>query len=460
MAQQQKNKTKNSAVKRPNKDTAKKVVKSAAKSSTKNATKKDSTNEEYYPRLVDEILQEKLKQTGAVVIKGPKWCGKTMTALEHSKSVLFMQDPDTLKNNLTLAEEKPSLLLEGKKPRLIDEWQEAPVLWDAVRFSIDSQKLIGAYILTGSATPKTQPRHSGAGRMSFIEMRTMSLFESKETNAAISLSSLFSDKPIIKETNSNTDIELIAQLLVRGGWPAEVTHKAKNVAEDYLYALINFDVHSCDDIKRSPLTAREVLQEYARTTSTQAGIASMSRNLKERGGEVSRPTFIDYIAAYKKLNIIEDVPAWRPSLKSKARSTSTPKRFLTDPSLVCAAMNIKPEMLLKDMSTMGHVFENLCVRDLKIYCSTFGANLFFYHDSTGLETDCVIVDPQGKWGLIEIKLPAAEIEAGVAALNKVEEKIYKTQIGDPSFKMVITGSGYSRVRPDGIIVCPITCLAP
>ncbi len=414
--------------------------------------------DKYYPRLADTLIVQKLKQTGAVVIQGPKWCGKTMTALTHSKSALLMQDPDELENNLALAQEKPSLLLKGAYPRLIDEWQEAPCLWDAVRFAIDKQHLTGAFILTGSSTPKTQPRHSGVGRMAFVEMKTMSLYESKESSGAVSLSSLFSEHPSIEEEKANSDIEKIADILVRGGWPVAVAKNIKNVSSDYIETLVNFDVHNCDNVKRSPLTAYEILQEYARCTSTQTGLATMSKNLKNRGGEVSRPTFVDYISAFRKLHIIDELPAWQPSLKAKARTTSTPKRYLVDPSLACAAMKANAKTLLGDLSTMGHMFENLCVRDLKVYCSTFGANLFFYHDSLGSEADCVVVDPQGKWGLVEIKLKSAELEDGAKSLHKVAERIDKTSIGEPSFKMIITSQGYSRVRPDGIIVCPITCL--
>ena len=420
----------------------------------------DVPNEEYYPRVADALVEDKLKQTGAVVIRGPKWCGKTMTALKHSNSALFMQDPDTLENNLALAKEKPSVLLRGERPRLIDEWQEAPSLWDAVRFTIDKECLTGAFLLTGSATPKTQPRHSGAGRMSFVEMRTMSLSESKESKRAVSLSSLFTENPTIEEANSGMDVEVLASLLVRGGWPIAATKKVKGVAADYVEALVNFDIRDCDEVKRNPATARHVLQEFSRCTSAQTGMATMAKNLKNRGGEISRPTFTDYISAYKKLNIIDDLQAWQPSLKSKARTTSTPKRFLTDPSIACAAMGTTAGMLVDDMSTMGHIFENLCVHDLKIYCATFGASAYFFHDSSGLEADCVIVDGAGAWGLVEIKLSSADVEAGVATLNKVSAKIDKAIVGEPRFKMVITGSGYSHQRRDGAIVCPIACLAP
>ena len=417
-------------------------------------------DEEYYPRVADAIVGGKLKQTGAVVIRGPKWCGKTMTALKHSNSALFMQDPDTLENNLALAKEKPSVLLRGDRPRLIDEWQEAPNLWDAVRFAIDKERLTGAFLLTGSATPKTQPRHSGVGRMSFVEMRTMSLSESRESKQAVSLSSLFTGSPTIEEVSSEMDVEVIAALLVRGGWPVAATKQIEGVASDYVEALVNFDIHDCDDVKRNPVTAKGVLQEFSRCVSTQTGMATMSKNLKNRGGEISRPTFIDYVSAYKKLNIIDDLQAWQPSLKSKARTTTTPKRFLTDPSIACAAMNMTPGMLVDDMSTMGHIFENLCVHDLRIYCESFGASTYFYHDSSGLEADCVIVNGSGAWGLVEIKLSAADIEAGIETLDKVENKIDKSIIGEPSFKMVITGSGYSHQRQDGTIVCPIACLCP
>lgn len=429
-----------------------------------------ANNITYIPRHADKLLEEKLQEVGAVIIKGPKWCGKTSTAANRAASVLYMQDPDALANNLMLANEKPSVLLQGKKPRLIDEWQEAPQLMDAVRFAIDKQQLLGAFILTGSATPKAEPRHSGVGRVGFVQMRTMTLAETGESCKAVSLSRLLSNgsneyasnktETAVCEAPSNLDIESIAEIIVRGSWPVAVARGVKNVAVDYVQALVNTDIQSCETVGRNPITALEILREYARCTSTQSGVSTMSKNLKERGGEISRPTFNSYLSSFRKLNIIDDLPAWRPSLKSKARTTSTPKRFLCDTSLACAAMQIKNNMLLNDLSTMGHLFENMCVHDIKAYCETFGAQAYFYRDTTGLEADCVVVDAQGRWGLIEIKLATSEVEAGAKSLNEVSNKIDKTLIGEPAFLMVITGSGYSYIRSDGIVVCPIGCLAP
>ena len=306
-------------------------------------------SDEYMLRIADDLLAAKLRQAGAVVIRGPKWCGKTETALKHSKSALFMQDPDQRMNNQMLAESKPSILLRGEKPRLIDEWQEAPQLWDAVRFSVDREREIGLYILTGSATPKEKPRHSGAGRMSFLDMRTMSLYESQESTGEVSLLALF-DAPEDIEGVSNSDVETIAFQVARGGWPSAVTmtdqSAAMETAHNYLTAVAEEDISNVDGVSRNPDHARLVMRSFARCVGSQMAVSSMSKMVNAQGSEMSRPTFSAYLGALRNLSIIEDLNAWEPSLRAKARISRTPKRYFADPSLAAAALGASPDTLL------------------------------------------------------------------------------------------------------------------
>lgn len=421
------------------------------------------SREEYMPRIADDLLAAKLRQAGAVVIRGPKWCGKTETALKHSKSALFMQDPDQRMSNQMLAESKPSILLRGEKPRLIDEWQEAPQLWDAVRFSVDREREIGLYILTGSATPKEKPRHSGAGRMSFLDMRTMSLYESRESTGEVSLLALF-DAPEDIEGVSNSDVETIAFQVARGGWPSAVTmtdrSAAMETAHNYLTAVAEEDISNVDGVSRNPDHARLVMRSFARCVGSQMAVSSMSKMVNAQGSEMSRPTFSAYLGALRNLSIIEDLNAWEPSLRAKARISRTPKRYFADPSLAAAALGASPDTLLKDMPTLGMLYEALCIRDLRVYAQKNHGQVFFYRDNVGLEADAVVALRDGRWGLVEIKLNQSQADAASDSLRRVANKVDQTIMGAPSFLLVVTADGYAYRRNDGVYVVPIGCLKP
>lgn len=420
-------------------------------------------SDEYMLRIADDLLAAKLRQAGAVVIRGPKWCGKTETALKHSKSALFMQDPDQRMNNQMLAESKPSILLRGEKPRLIDEWQEAPQLWDAVRFSVDREREIGLYILTGSATPKEKPRHSGAGRMSFLDMRTMSLYESQESTGEVSLLALF-DAPEDIEGVSNSDVETIAFQVARGGWPSAVTmtdqSAAMETAHNYLTAVAEEDISNVDGVSRNPDHARLVMRSFARCVGSQMAVSSMSKMVNAQGSEMSRPTFSAYLGALRNLSIIEDLNAWEPSLRAKARISRTPKRYFADPSLAAAALGASPDTLLKDMPTLGMLYEALCIRDLRVYAQKNHGQVFFYRDNVGLEADAVVTLRDGRWGLVEIKLNQSQADAASDSLRRVANKVDQTIMGAPSFMLVVTADGYAYRRNDGVYVVPIGCLKP
>jgi len=374
-----------------------------------------------------------------------------------------MQDPDQRMSNQMLAESKPSILLRGEKPRLIDEWQEAPQLWDAVRFSVDREREIGLYILTGSATPKEKPRHSGAGRMSFLDMRTMSLYESRESTGEVSLLALF-DAPEDIEGVSNSDVETIAFQVARGGWPSAVTmtdrSAAMETAHNYLTAVAEEDISNVDGVSRNPDHARLVMRSFARCVGSQMAVSSMSKMVNAQGSEMSRPTFSAYLGALRNLSIIEDLNAWEPSLRAKARISRTPKRYFADPSLAAAALGASPDTLLKDMPTLGMLYEALCIRDLRVYAQKNHGQVFFYRDNVGLEADAVVALRDGRWGLVEIKLNQSQADAASDSLRRVANKVDQTIMGAPSFLLVVTADGYAYRRNDGVYVVPIGCLKP
>lgn len=419
----------------------------------------------YYPRIADAQLKNCLERAGAAVIRGPKWCGKTATALQQAKSVLFMQDPDEYENNMTLAEVKPSILLEGDQPRLIDEWQEAPQLWDSVRFSVDRSGGVGHYILTGSATPQDdrRSRHSGTGRFSYLFMRPMSLYESLESTAEVSLAALFSGSPEVAG-KASVAIEELAYAVCRGGWPESVTNRSRKasllIPGDYLNAVAEEDVSRIDGAERSPRYARLIMQGYARCVTTQADMASIRRNLLQHGDDMARSTVSSYVSALRRLYVLEDLEPWSPSLHAKSRIATTPTRHFADPSLAAAALGATPEMIVRDMSTFGMLFESLCVRDLRVYAAALGGEVFHYRDNTGLEADAVVVLPDGRWALFEMKMGKGRIDEGAKSLLKLASKIDQAVMGPPSFLAVVTPSHYAYRRPDGVLVVPVSCLAP
>ena len=418
----------------------------------------------YKKRIVDELLSRKLKGKGAVLIEGPKWCGKTTTAEQISKSILYMANPEDKEQNLMLADINPSLLLKGETPRLIDEWQLAPKLWDAVRFEVDHRKNEGQFILTGSSVPADQNliSHTGTGRFSFLMMRPMTLFESLESNGSVSLKDLFASKEI--NGTNKLSLEDIAYLCCRGGWPRSIFMDkdiALDQAFDYYDATINSDISRVDGIKRDFIRAKNLMRSYARNIGTQASIETLKNDIINNDSfSLDNDTIISYINALKKIFVIEEAPAWNPNLRSKTAIRSSDTRYFIDPSIAVAALGIGPDDLINDLNTFGFIFENLCIRDLRVYAESINGNLYHYRDSSSLECDAVIHLRNGDYGLVEIKLGGDNlIEEGASNLIKLKNKLDTSKMKNPSFLMVVTATGnYAYKRNDDVYVVPIGSL--
>lgn len=417
----------------------------------------------YKKRIADKILQKKLNAKGAVLIEGAKWCGKTTTASQIAKSILSMQNPEEKEQNIRLAELSPSRLLHGKTPRLIDEWQLAPKLWDAVRFEVDKRDEFNQFILTGSAVPADlkEITHTGTGRISRMLMRPMSLFESQESNGSVSLAELFSSKTNIDGENT-IDIDELAFLICRGGWPKAIGLKqyiGLSQAIDYYDAVVNSDISRVDNIERNPERAKRLLRAYARSIGTQTKLTSLSDDVNEDNNLGTNPTIYNYINALQKIFVIEDSHAWNPNLRSKAAIRTTDTRYFTDPSIAAAALGLGPNDLIDDIKTMGFFFENLCIRDLRVYADSLDGTIYHYRDKNGLECDAVIHLRNGAYGLIEIKLGGDKaIEEGKYTLNKLAKNIDYNLMKKPSFKMVITGTGKYAYKDGDTFIVPIGCL--
>ena len=417
----------------------------------------------YKIRIADKILQKKLDAKGAVLIEGAKWCGKTTTASQIAKSILSMQNPEEKEQNIRLAELSPSRLLNGKTPRLIDEWQLAPKLWDAVRFEVDKRDEFNQFILTGSAVPADlkEITHTGTGRISRMLMRPMSLFESQESNGSVSLSELFSGKTDIDGENT-IDIDELAFLICRGGWPKAIDLKqniALSQAIDYYDAVVNSDISRVDNIERNPERAKRLLRAYARSIGTQTKLTSLSDDVNEDNNLGTNPTIYNYINALQKIFVIEDSHAWNPNLRSKTAIRTTDTRYFTDPSIAAAALGLGPNDLIDDIKTMGFFFENLCIRDLRVYADSLDGTIYHYRDKNGLECDAVIHLRNGAYGLIEIKLGGDKaIEEGKYTLNKLAKNIDYNIMKKTSFKMVITGTGKYAYKDGDTFIIPIGCL--
>ena len=420
----------------------------------------------YHQRIADSLLNFKLHSKGAVLIEGPKWCGKTTTALQIAKSSILMQDQDNLKDYLELAQIRPSALLQGETPHLIDEWQVAPQLFDAIRYEIDKRDEFGQFILTGSATPYdiSKINHTGTGRISRMTMRTMSLFESGESNGTVSLKEIFDGNTEVEGT-SNIDLSELSYLICRGGWPKVVDIKDQRIALqqaiDYYDGVINSDISRVDDIKRDPNRAARVLRSYARNIASQAKLSSITQDIKSNEEiNFSDDTVSSYIKALKSIFVIEDSNSWNPNLRSKAAIRTTDTRYFLDPSIACAALGIWPQDLENDLNTFGLLFENLVVRDLRIYADAIDGKVYHYRDNLDLECDAVVHLRNGKYGLIEVKLGGEKlISEGIKSLNKLEEKLDTTKMKAPAFKMVITGVGkFAYKNKDGILIVPIGSL--
>ena len=415
----------------------------------------------YLPRICDSKLQNALSTMGAVLIEGAKWCGKTSTAANIARSTLFMQDPDNAQSYQQMADVKPSLLLKGETPRLIDEWQMSPVLWDAVRFEVDKRREPGQFILTGSAVPADNvTSHTGTGRFARILMRPMSLYESQESNGTVSLTDLFDGKSEI-ESISDLSIEQIVFAICRGGFPATIGKSdttALRMSIDYVEAIINNDISRVDGVEKNPNRVRLLLRSLARNISTTASMQTIFKDIESSETSISDKTFAVYYNVLRRIFVIETMPAWSPSLRSKTAIRTSPKHHFVDPSIATAVMRINPEGVLRDFEYLGFLFEALCARDIRIYAQNNDGEVFHYRDKNGLEADMIVALRDGRWGAIEVKLGNKQIEQAAKNLLKLEEKINADKMRKPSFLMVITGGQYAYRRKDGVIVAPIGCL--
>ena len=420
----------------------------------------------YLPRITDKLLDERLKAKGAILIEGPKWCGKTTSAKEFAKSFIAMDEPDKTKQYKQMAELNPSALLEGETPRLVDEWQLAPNLWNAVRYEVDKRDDFGQFILTGSAVPAEfdASMHSGTGRISRLYMRTMSLYESKDSDGAISLSDLFDDKEISCANHKTLDD--IAFLICRGGWPISIKLEGKASlfqAIDYFDSVVKNDISRVDSVKRDVEKAKSLLRSYARHIGSQAPLETIRKDmLANQADTFDQVTLYSYIDALKKIFVIEDAPAWNPNIRSKTAIRSTDTRYFIDPSIATAALGIGPKDLIQDLNTMGFLFENLAVRDLRIYSELLDGSVYHYRDKSGLEGGAVIHLRNGSYGLVEIKLGGDKlIEEGAQTLKTLSDLIDTNSMKKPSFMMVLCAQApFAYKRNDSVYVVPITSLRP
>ena len=422
---------------------------------------------DYFKRIIDKKKKKKLAVMGAVVIKGPKWCGKTTSAKKISKSVIEMQNPEMAENYMELAATKPSLLLEGEKPRLIDEWQIAPTLWNAVRYDVDKTGRKGQYILTGSATPNDindKYLHSGVGRFSFINMKPFSLYESNESNGKISLKDIFDKKVNIDGIRSELTYEKLAYALCRGGWPASLgldEENALEISKSYIDVLCESDISKVDNVSRNPRLARTILRAYSRQISTIDSDKTLYEDVMSNYAEVTERTIIEYLHALERLYIIEEMDSWNPNIRSKTAIRSSKKKTMVDPSLAVAALGVSPKDLMLDINTFGLLFENLVDRDLSIYVNGIGGYIEHYRDRYGLECDSVIHLNDGRYGLIEVKLGSMkgikEAEEHLLKLKSLIEKNKKMR--KPEFLMIVTGiTDIAYTTNNDIMVVPIGCL--
>ena len=424
---------------------------------------------EYIKRYVDDELNDILECMGAVLIVGPKWCGKTTTATQFAKTIIELQHPTLGKSYIELADVDPLLLLDGEKPLLIDEWQMAPELWDAVRYSVDKTDGYGLYILTGSTiVDNSKINHKGVGRIHRLMMRPMSLYESGDSNGNIPLSGLFNEKDVkINGITSDLSLRDLTFLASRGGWPETLNIEDKQkqliVASSYFDNICRDDAYNIDGVKRDSKLFEAILRSYSRNISTLVSNTKIIADIEENYGKISEPTFYSYITVLKNLFVIDNVPAWAPNIRSKQKIRKTEKKEFIDPSIAVAGLNVTPEMLVYDLETFGFIFETLCIRDLKVYSAPLGGKVLYYNDGT-LEVDCVLQIADGRYGLIEFKLGEKRIDEGAQTLLKMDKLIKQkiaegdTHIPEPSFLAVITGGQIAKIRKDGVMVIPIGAL--
>lgn len=420
---------------------------------------------DYKPRIVDEILVKELEAKGAVLIEGPKWCGKTTTALQQAKSVLRMDNPLEKEQNLTLSKLNPQRLLNGDNPRLIDEWQIAPTLWDTVRYEVDQRGKMGQFILTGSAVPPDTKEitHSGTGRFTWLTMRPMSLYESGDSTGQVSLKSLFEGNLNVDGENP-LDIDKLSFLICRGGWPQAVglkTEVALQQAFDYYDAVVKSDINRADGVNKNPERVKRIMKSYARNQGSQIASTVIAQDIAVNEAEtVNEDTVHSYIEALKKIFVVEDMPAWNPNLRSKSAIRTSDTRYYVDPSIATASLGAGPEDLINDLRTFGLFFETLCVRDLRVFAESLDGSVYHYRDNANLECDTVVHLRNGSYGLIEIKLGGNDlIDEGARNLLKLKNKLDTSKMKEPSFLMVLIGVGkYAYRREDGVLVVPIGCL--
>ena len=419
----------------------------------------------YRKRITDEILVRKLEGKGAVLVEGPKWCGKTTTAEQIAASILYMDEPEKKEQNITMSELNPKRLLAGAVPRLIDEWQLAPKLWDAIRFEVDHRGELGQFVLTGSAVPADTKEitHSGTGRFTWLTMRPMSLYESGDSTGEVSLQDLFDGVEKI-DGASELGIDRMAFLVCRGGWPQAVDMRdeiALDQAMDYYDAVVRSDINRADGVQKNPEKVRRLMRSYARNQGSQVPNTVLTRDLVANNETfISDETVASYVSALRKIFVIEDMPAWNPNLRSKTAIRSADTRYYVDPSIAAAALGIGPNDLMNDLKTFGFLFETLCVRDLRVFADALNGEVYHYRDKDGQECDAVVHLKNGKYGLVEIKLGGDKlIEEGAKSLKTMAAKIDTGKMSEPSFLMVLTGTGdYAYRRQDGVYVVPIGCL--
>ena len=404
-----------------------------------------------------------MRSKGAVLVEGPKWCGKTTSCVQQAHSILYMQAPDLREQNMRMAELSPQLLLDGDTPRLIDEWQDAPSLWDAIRFEVDRRDEFGQFILTGSSVPVDvrKTAHSGTGRIARMRMRPMSLLESQDSSGSVSLKDMFAGKQPIAQAQSGT-IDDLAFLVCRGGWPKAIGQKqdvSLQQAIDYVDALTSVDISRVDGVDRNEASAHALLRSYARFSSSQGTLESIRKDM-DSFATLGESAFSGYIEALRRLFVIDDLEAWSPNLRSRTAIRTSPTRHFVDPSIAAAALGASPANLIADLNTFGLLFESMCVRDLRIYSSALGGSVAHYRDKSGLEVDAVVHLRNGSYGFVEIKLGGeSAIEQGAQTLKKIMEKIDQKRMSSPAFLMVLVGLGdFSYCREDGVMVVPIRAL--
>lgn len=420
----------------------------------------------YKSRIADQLLREKLEAMGAVLIEGPKACGKTTTAEQQAKSVIYMSDPEKQQQYKQMAQTNIRYLLKGETPRLIDEWQEVPQFWDAIRFEVDHRQEDGQFMLTGSAVPPDTKdiHHTGTGRYAWLTMRPMSLWESEESTGEVSLSDLFSNPDNIGATNKMT-LSMLAFAVCRGGWPKSLQKKSEKAAllqvTEYYKAIVNSDISRVDGVKRDSERAKRIMRSYARHQGSQASIATIVADISTNETEdVSDVTIDTYLTALRKIFVIEDMPAWNPNLRSKTSVRTSDTRYFVDPSVGVAALGLGPNDLICDLNTFGLFFETMCIRDLRVYADALDGGVYHYRDKNGLECDAVVHLRNGSYGLIEVKLGGEKlIEQGAKTLTSLANIIDTSRMKAPSFCMVLTGVGdFAYRRTDGVYVVPIGCL--